>query len=62
MWLVDLGMTAKVRPCLIQPGAFQLQQIQPVPLPRLERKLGVLTNDEFRGIGSQLIKVLNLPV
>jgi mRNA interferase MazF len=98
VWLVDLGMTAKVRPCLIlsdfpadnelalivviphttslrgnrweygcpkpflHPGAFHLQQIQPVSLPRLERKLGVLTNDEFRSIGSQLVKVLNLPV
>ena len=76
IWLVDLGMTAKVRPCLLlsdypaddelalllvaphttsvrgnrwecvaslpflKAGAFHLQQIQPVSLARLERKLG----------------------
>ena len=78
IWMVDLGYTAKVRPCLIlsdypsdtelallvivphttalrgnrwefavslpflRPGVFHLQQIQPVSLARLERKLGVL--------------------
>jgi mRNA interferase MazF len=97
VWLVDLGMTAKVRPCLIlsdypadnelaliiviphttsvrgnrweyqcpkpflQAGAFHLQQIQPVSLPRLEKKLGVLTNIEFKAIGNRLVKLLNLP-
>jgi len=95
--LVDLGMTAKVRPCLVlsdfpadnelalivviphttslrgnrwehpcpkpflQPGAFHLQQIQPVSLPRLERKLGGLTESEFKALGKSLVKVLNLP-
>lgn len=97
VWLVDLGMTSKVRPCLIlsdfpadnelalivviphttslrgnrweqhcpkpflQAGAFHLQQIQPVSLPRLERRLGVLTESEFKAIGSRLVKLLNLP-
>lgn len=97
VWLVDLGMAAKVRPCLIlsdfpadnelaliviiphttslrgnrweyacpkpflQPGAFHLQQIQPVSLPRLERKLGALSQTEFKAIGSRLVKLLNLP-
>jgi mRNA interferase MazF len=96
VWLVDLGMTAKVRPCLIlsdypadnelaliiviphttslrgnrwehhcpkqflQSGAFHLQQIQPVSLPRLEKRLGALTETEFRAIGSKLVKLLNL--
>jgi mRNA interferase MazF len=76
IWLVDLGLAAKVRPCLLlsgfptdeelallvvvphttavrgnrwefvvslpflRSGAFHLQQIQPVSLARLERKLG----------------------
>ena len=96
VWLVDLGMTAKVRPCLIlsdypadnelaliiviphttslrgnrwehrcpkpflQAGAFHLQQIQPVSLLRLEKKLGVLTETEFRAVGSRLVNLLNL--
>src|SRR5437016_10917291 len=96
VWLIDLGMTAKVRPCLIlsaypaddelalivviphtrsvrgnrwehtcpkpflQSGAFHLQQIQPVSLPRLERRLGALTGVEFQALASRLIKLLNL--
>ena len=90
VWIVDLGLTAKVRPCLIlsdypaadelallvivphttalrgnrwefaipkpylQPGAFHLQQVQPVSLPRLERRLGALTPGEFRNLGTRL--------
>jgi mRNA interferase MazF len=96
VWLVDLGMTAKVRPCLVlsdypaddelalivviphttavrgnrweyavrkpflQAGAFHLQQVQPVSLPRLERKLGLLTTTEFQYLGRTLAKLLNL--
>jgi len=96
IWQVDLGMTAKVRPCLIlsdypadnelalivlvphttavrgnrwehscpkpflRPGAFHLQQIQPVSLPRLERKLGELTKEEFEILANKLMTLLNL--
>jgi mRNA interferase MazF len=78
IWMVDLGLAAKVRPCLLlsdypaddelalmlvvphttsvrgnrwefpaqspflKPGVFHLQQIQPVSLVRLERKLGLM--------------------
>ena len=31
----------------LKPGAFHLQQIQTVSTVKLERRLGVLTNDEF---------------
>jgi mRNA interferase MazF len=93
---VDLGLAAKVRPCLVlsdfpaddelalvvvvphttsvrgnrremaipkpflDPGVFHLQQVQPVSLPRLERKLGTLSADEFRRVGSALIALLHL--
>src|SRR5437667_9895444 len=96
IWRVDLGLTAKVRLCLImsdyptevelalmlviphttairgnrwefacaksflKPGVFHLQQIQPVSLNRLETKLGALTSDEFRTLGKQLARLLNL--
>jgi mRNA interferase MazF len=96
IWRVDLGLTAKVRPCLVmsdypsedelalilviphttavrrnrwefacaksflKPGVFHLQQIQPVSLNRLESKVGVLTNDEFRELGKQLAALLKL--
>lgn len=96
VWLVDLGMTAKVRPCLVlsdypadnelalmvviphttalrgnrwehvcdkpflRPGAFHLQQIQPVSLPRLEHKLGELTTAEYKALANQIIGLLNL--
>jgi mRNA interferase MazF len=96
IWRVDLGLTAKVRPCLVmsdypaedelalvlviphttairgnrwefpcrksflKPGAFHLQQIQPVSLSRLETKLGALMTDEFQMLGEQLARLLNL--
>jgi mRNA interferase MazF len=98
IWRVDLGLTAKVRPCLVmsdypaeeelalvlviphttpirgnrwefackksflKPGVFHLQQIQPISLSRLETKLGALTADEFRTLGTQLVRLLNLKV
>lgn len=79
VWLVDLGLAAKTRPCLVlseypaddelvlivvvphttavrnnrwelsvpkpflKAGVFHLQQIQSIPLVRLQRKLGELT-------------------
>jgi mRNA interferase MazF len=96
VWLVDLGMAAKVRPCLIlsdypapdelalivlvphttavrgnrwefplsknflKPGAFHLQQVQPVSLPRLERRLGFLSEAEFRDLRAKLAALLHL--
>lgn len=96
VWRVDLGLAAKVRPCLIlsdypgddelalivvvphttsvrgnrwefpvrkpflEPGVFHLQQVQPVSLPRLERKLGALSADEFTRLGAALIGLLRL--
>jgi mRNA interferase MazF len=42
-------------------GVFHLQQIEPVSLPRLQRKLGALNNDEFQAPGGALIHLLNLP-
>lgn len=96
VWLVDLGMTAKIRPCLVmseypaddelalvvliphttavrtnrwelaipkvflKAGVFHLQQIQSVPLVRLQRKLGELTADEFTEIRTTLVRLLNL--
>lgn len=96
VWWVNLGLAAKVHPCLIlsdypaddelalviviphttavrgnrwelaipkrflKPGVFHLQQIQPVSLARLERKLGNLTPDEFQNVKTTLIRLLNL--
>ena len=96
IWRVDLGLTAKVRPCIVlsdypaddelaliiiiphttavrgnrwelisskpflKPGVFHLQQVQPVSLPRLEIKLGSLSEDEFRGIKRRLALLLRL--
>jgi len=97
VWLVDLGFTAKVRPCLIlsdypsddelalvvivphttavrnnrwefpiskpflKPGAFHLQQIQPISLPKLERKLGILASQELEDLGKRIVRLLKLP-
>jgi mRNA interferase MazF len=42
------------------PGAFHLQQIQPVSLPRLERRLGELESGEFQILTIKLVKLLHL--
>ncbi len=96
VWLVDLGMAAKVRPCLVlrdypaanelalivivphttalhqtrwefvlskpflKPGAFHLQQVQPISIPRFERRLGMLAADEFWRLKTRLVQVLRL--
>ncbi len=96
IWRVDLGLTAKVRPCLVlsdypaddelaliivvphttavrgnrweartpvsflKNGVFHLQQVQPVSLPRLEMKLGILATDDFRALKQRLVKLLRL--
>jgi mRNA interferase MazF len=90
VWMVDLGMAAKVRPALLltgepaldeldlvtvllhttslrgnrwelnipkpflKPGAFHLQQIQTISTVKLERRLGVLTNQEMNHVRSAL--------
>ncbi|MBI5766154.1 MAG: type II toxin-antitoxin system PemK/MazF family toxin [Verrucomicrobia bacterium] len=94
--MVDLGLAAKVRPCLIlsdyptddelalivivphttslrgnrwefpvsapflKTGAFHLQQIQPVSLVRVERKLGVLPPQKFADLRREIIRQLAL--
>ena len=96
VWLVDLGLMAKTRPCLVlsdypaedelallviiphttalrqnrwelpiakpflKSGAFHLQQIQAVPIVRLERKLGMLAADELELVRKRLVDLLNL--
>ncbi len=96
MWIVDLGLAAKVRPCLIlsdypkdeelalimvvphttavrnnrweltipkrflKEGAFHLQQLQAVPIVRLQRKIGDLAAEELRAVRSRLVELLHL--
>src|SRR5436190_1644363 len=90
VWIVDLGIAGKTRPCLLltdhpeddelalvtvlphttalrgnrwelsvskpflKNGAFHLQQIQSVSIARLERRLGMLTEEEWRLIQEKL--------
>src|SRR6185436_18695119 len=44
----------------LKPGAFHLQQVQPVPLVRFDAKLGVLTEAEFNLVKTTLVRLLNL--
>lgn len=96
VWMVDLGLAAKIRPCLLltawpadnelalvtvvahttalrgsgwqgpapkpflKAGAFHLQQIQSVPVSRLERKLGELTAAETAAVEHLLRQRLKL--
>lgn len=98
VWLIDLGMAAKVRPCLIlsdypandelalfvivphttavrnnrwefpipkpflKVGVFHLQQIQAISVARLQKRLGVLGEDELNSLRSKLAELLKLPM
>ena len=44
----------------LKPGAFHLQQIQPLSLASFDAQLGVLTADEFKRVKETLIRLLNL--
>ena len=97
VWMIDLGMVAKVRPCLLltdypaddelalitvlphttalrgnrwelaipkpflKPGAFHLQQVQSVSVSRLERRLGLLTTEEWNTVQNRLTDYLSIP-
>ena len=94
--MIDLGMVAKVRPCVLltdypaddelalvtvlphttalrgnrwelalpksflQPGAFHLQQVQSVSVSRLERRLGVLSPEEWTTVQGRLADYFGL--
>lgn len=96
VWVVDLGLAGKVRPCLLltdwpadtdlalvsvlahttalrgsgwelpiqkpflKEGAFQLQQIQSIPVVKLERKLGELHPLEMANVAEGVKKRLRL--
>ena len=96
VWIVDLGLAAKVRPCLVlgdypkddelalviivphttavrnnrwevsipkpflKTGVFHLQQLQSVPIVRLQRKIGQLTDEELGRVRSKLAELLHL--
>ena len=96
VWQTDLGMQAKVRPCLVltpppkadelvvvtmvahttalrgnrwelkipknflEAGAFDVQRIVTVATVKLERKLGVLTAEEFELVLDKLAERLGL--
>lgn len=44
----------------LKPGAFHLQQVQPVPIARCEARLGSLSSEEIQQVRSALIGLLNL--
>ena len=45
----------------LKSGPFHLQQIQPISLPKLERKLGALTPKELEELGKRIVQLLRLP-
>jgi mRNA interferase MazF len=46
----------------LKPGAFHLQQIQPIPLVRFDAKLGELAAEEFTKLKRTLVSLLKLTV
>ena len=44
----------------LKPGAFHLQQIQPLSLARFDARLGELTSEEFKVVKETLVRLLNL--
>ena len=96
VWLVDLGLAAKVRPCLVisvpvhdsdrslvslvphttshrgsrfevvstvkflKEGAFDAQGLVTVPLPRLVRRLGTLSQEQLAGVEAGVLSWLGM--
>jgi len=46
----------------LTPGAFHLQQVQPIPLVRFDAQLGALTLTEFNMLKRTLVRLLKLQV
>ena len=44
----------------LKKGVFHLQQLQAIPISRLDARLGSLTPEEFEKIKNALVNVLNL--
>ena len=44
----------------LKPGAFHLQQVQPISLSRFDARLGALTPEEFKRVKDTLVRLLNL--
>ena len=44
----------------LKPGAFHLQQIQPLPIVRFDTRLGALAPDELNHVRQTLIRLLHL--
>ena len=44
----------------LRPGAFHLQQIQPISLARFDARMGALTLEEFKRVKEILVRLLNL--
>ncbi len=44
----------------LKPGAFHLQQVQSVPVVRLEQRIGALTDSEMGMVATRLCERLNL--
>jgi mRNA interferase MazF len=44
----------------LKSGAFHLQQVQPIPIARLDTKIGELTSEEFQLVKRTLAHLLDL--
>ena len=44
----------------LQPGAFHLQQIRSIPIAKLQKRLGELTEQELNSVRSALSRLLHL--
>ena len=44
----------------LKPGAFHLQQVQPIPIARLDTRLGGLTPEDLQQVKRALARLLDL--
>lgn len=61
LWLVDLGMAAKVRPApVLRPGAFDAQNLITIPHAKLIRRLGRLSPVQLKAVEAGILRWLGL--
>ena len=58
--LLDREVEDPIAKRFLKDGVFHLQQLQSVPIVRLQRKIGELAAEEFRVVRSKLSELLHL--
>ena len=58
----EFALVTAIPKLFLKEGAFHIQQVQSISLPKLMRRLGSLTNEEWNLIAAKLVERLGLVI